>query len=144
MDHTLSLGWMQAEARSRRLSYQRVLRLTLFAEVAVGLAMLVAPAWFSTLLAMPPVEELPWTIGWARAWGGLLLLTAVLQVPALLDPIRHRWGNVFGIAGRFFLALLYLLTGSSFVWLALLEGGLGLALATLYFSLFRAELMSRP
>lgn len=145
MDLTLSLGWMQAEARSRQTSYRRILRLALVVEAAVGLAALVAPAWFSSLLGMPPVAEIPPTTGWARAWGGLLLLAAALQVPALLDPVRRRWGNAIGIVGRLLLALfLYLPLGGGFLWLALAEGGLGLALAVLYFGLFRAELMSRP
>lgn len=145
MDQTLSLGWMQAEARTRRSAYCRLLRIALVVEVLLGLAALLAPGWFSSLLGMPPVAQLAPATGWTRAWGGLLVMTAVFQIPGLLDPLRHRWGNLVGIATRLLLAvLLYLPLGHGFLWLALLEGGLGLALAVLGFALFRAELMSRP
>ena len=148
MNQTLSLGWTQAEARSRKLTYQRILRVTLAAEAVIGLAALVAPGWFSSLFAMPTVEEIPASTAWARSWGLLLVLFAVFQVPALREPIRHRFGNVVGIVGRILLGLFYLLMGASaatgLLWLALLEGGLGVALVILYFGLFRAELMSRP
>ena len=55
---------------------------------------------------------------------------------------------VDGIAGRLGFALRYValaLGGSpGFLWLAVFDLSFGLALATLYFALARAELMSRP
>jgi len=140
VDQTLSLGWSQGEANSRRTSYQRALRLALFLDAALALYALLAPTSFSALLRLPA----PQTSGWVSAWGGLLLITAALHIPGLLDPVRRRWANLVGIAGRFLLTLLYLLLGGGFLWLALLQAGLGLTLAILYFGLFRAELMSRP
>jgi hypothetical protein len=148
MDQTLSLGWMQGDARTRRAGYQRILCLTLIAEAVVGLAALVAPSCFSSLLGLPAMAEMPASTVWARAWGVTVLIVAMFQIPALREPVRHRWGNVIGILGRLLLGLLFLLIGicvsGGVLWLALLEGGLGLALAIRYFGLFRAELMSRP
>ena len=148
MNQTLSLGWMQAEARSRKSTYQTILRVTLAVEALLGLAALLAPGWFSSLLGMPTVAEVPASSVWARSWGALLLLLAAFHIPSLREPVRHRWGSVIGIAGRILLGLLYLLMGvfeaAGLLWLPLLEGGLGIALAVLYFGLFRAELMSRP
>lgn len=145
MDQTLSLGWMQAEARKRRSAFHRLLRITLVIEVLLGLAALLAPGWFTALLGMPPIAQIAAVTGWTRAWGALLVVMAAFQIPSLLDPVRHRWGNVVGIAARLLLAVVvYLPLGHGFLWLFLLEGGLGAVLAILYFNLFRAELMSRP
>jgi hypothetical protein len=117
-------------------------------EVILGVAALIAPAWISSVIGMPTAADLPASTVWARAWGALLLWQVAFQIPSLRDPVRHRWGAVVGILGRLFLGLVYLLigicVGAGVLWLALVELGLGLALALFYFRLLQAELMSRP
>lgn len=140
MDQTLSLGWTESEARSRRSSYRRILGLNLALQAVLALFALVAPGTLSHILDLPDPDP----SGWLRAWGGLLLLVTALYVPGLLEPVQWRWGNVVGIAGRLPMAFLYLLLGDGFLWLALFEAAFGLLLAILYFRLFTAELMSRP
>jgi hypothetical protein len=140
MDQTLSLGWMQAQARSRRVTYERVLALNLILYVILSLFAIISPATLSELIGLPdPVPS-----GWFRAWGGLLLLVSALYIPGLLDPVHWRWGNIVGIVGRFVMAILYLFLGGPFLLFALFEAAFALLLAVLYFRLFEAELMSRP
>jgi hypothetical protein len=140
IDQSLSLSWSRSEAAARRASYQRALWVALALDVAIAAYALLAPSSFSALLGLPP----PGPAGWVSAWGGLLLFVATLHIPGLLDPVRRRWSNVFGIIGRFFLALIYLIAGGGFLWLAILQAALATVLAIFYFRLFRAELMSRP
>jgi len=140
VDQTLTLGWTRQEAAARRRVYQRALWLALGLEILLGLYALLAPASLSALLGLPS----PRPEGWVRIWGALLLFAAALHVPGVLDPVRRRWASLVGISGRFALAVLYAILSGGFLWLALIEAGLGFLLAILYFSLFKAELMSRP
>lgn len=139
LEQIVSLGWAQSEADARRASYTRVLRIALLIDIVLGAYAIVAPTSFSGMLGIgvqPP--------GWVTAWGGLMLLAVIMHVPGLLDPMRRRWPNVAGAAGRFLLAALYLVIGGGFLWLALLQVVLSLSLASLYFAFLKAELMSRP
>lgn len=67
-----------------------------------------------------------------------------LQIPASKEPVRRRWSNLVGIAGRLVLGVVYLLLGGGYLWLALIEASSALLLVHLYYRLGRAELMSRP
>src|SRR5688572_20257176 len=127
MDQTLSLGWMQGEARSRRATYQRLLRVSLILEALIGHLALLWPSAIINLLGLPPGGA------WTRAWGGAILFAAALHIPALQEPVRWRWGNVAGIGGRLILAFVYLLLGGGFLWLALIEAVLGVLLARSYY-----------
>lgn len=145
MTQTLSLGWTQAEARSRRASYRRLLAVNLVLTALVALLAIVSPATLAHLLGLPAA----FPSAWPRAWGGMVLLAVLLYLPGWFEPVRARWANVVGIAGRGGMALLYLLVAlcgdvRGFLWLALYDGAFAAALAVSYFRLFRAELMSRP
>ncbi|WP_439576731.1 hypothetical protein [Elioraea sp.] len=145
MDQTLSLGWTQAEARSRRTAYQRVLASNLVLQAAIALFAILFPATLSHLVGLPAA----YPSSWMRAWGAMLLLATLLYLPGYFDPVRVRWPNVIGIVGRAGMALLFLLIAlcaglRGFLWLALLDGAFAAALVLTYFRLFRAELMSRP
>lgn len=145
MDQTLSLGWTQAEARSRKAAYKRVLAANLVLHVAIALFAILFPAALSHLVGLPA----SYPSGWMRAWGGMLLLTTALYLPGYVDPVRERWPNVIGIVGRAGMALLFLLIAlcaglRGFLWFAVFDGAFAAALVVTYFRLFRAELMSRP
>jgi len=139
LDQIISLGWAQSEADARRTSYARALRIALLIDIVLGAYAVIAPTSFSGVLGIAVQPS-----GWVAAWGGLTLLAAALHIPGLLDPMRRRWSNVVGAAGRFLLAILYLVIGGGFLWLALLQVVLSLILAWLYFTFLKAELMSRP
>lgn len=144
MDQTLSLGWTQSDSAARRAAFRRVLGINLILHVVIGVAAVLAPRWLSGLVGLSETLQ----PGWVSAWGGMVLLVTALYLPGYREPLRARWPNVVGIAGRLGFALLYVvlaLGGSpGFLWLAVFDLGFGLALATLYFALARAELMSRP
>ena len=140
MDQTLSLGWMQTQARSRRVTYKRALALNLILYVVLALFAIISPATLSELIGLP--DPLP--SGWLRAWAGMLLLVTALYIPGLIDPVRWRWGNIVGIAARFVMAVLYLFLGGPFLVFALFDAAFALLLGVLYFNLFEAELMSSP
>ncbi|GJE40871.1 hypothetical protein [Methylobacterium soli] len=140
MNKTLSLAWTRAQALSRRWDFQRLFLLVLTLDALCGAAALAEPASTASLLGL----EAGSATGWIQALGGLLLLAAGLQLPGLSDPVGRRWGNLAGLLGRLVLCVLCLFLGGGFALLALVQGGLSLALAVLYFQLFRAELMSCP
>jgi uncharacterized membrane protein len=145
MDQTLSLGWTQAEARSRKDTYRRVLAVSLMVQALIAVLAILFPATLSHLLGLPAA----YPSGWLRAWGGLLVLVTLLYLPGYIDPVRVRWPNVVGIIGRVGTALLFLILAlgaglRGFLWLALIDAGFTAALVVTYFRLFRAELMSRP
>src|SRR3954469_14087527 len=110
MDQTLSLGWMEAQAQKRRSVYRNALGLNLLLQVAIGLFALLAGGTLAQMMGLNPATDTQLL----RAWGALLILISVLQVPGYVDPVRFRWSNVIGIPGRFATAMLYLLLGKSF------------------------------
>jgi hypothetical protein len=133
------LDTTRTAAAHRRTTYRRLLGAHLIIQLALGIAMLAAPLWFSHVLAIPAPSA-----SFVRLWGLMLLLLTALYAPGWLDPIYTRWPNVVGIAGRCATALLYLILGSGFLWFALFDGGFAVALAWAYTQAIRAELMTRP
>jgi hypothetical protein len=140
MNDGLSIGATQAQAQDRLRSYRTVLAVVLGLYALLGLVALLAPVSLAYALNLPP----PFPAAWVRAWGALTLVVVLFTLPGWLDPLRSRWPNLLGIGTRLGLAILYLLLGGGFLWLALLEIVVALLLAWAYFGLFRAELMSRP
>jgi hypothetical protein len=140
MDQTLSLGWTQAQARSRSTTYRRVLGLNLLIYMALALVALAVPGALSRAMALPPGTP----SAWVAAWGGLLLVLSALYLPGLVKPVELRYANAVGIPARLVLAVVYLCLGRGFLWLAALEAVFAILLGMLYFKLAIAELMSRP
>jgi hypothetical protein len=140
MDNTLSLGWMEERANSRRSRYRMILILSLAVQVAIGLFAIIRPDALVHLFELPQPNDMDWP----RAWGALLVLMAAFYIPGLREPVRWRWSNIMGIVGRAGMAVVYLILGGGFVWLALIEAGLALLLVIFYFGLFRAVLMAHP
>jgi len=140
MDQTLMIGWTRAYAADRRATYRRMLGLVLALELLLGLIALLGPVSLSRLLGLPE----PFPPGWVRAWGGALLVLAMLWLPGWLDPLRARWPNLAGVPARLAMGVLYLALGGGFALLGVLELAFALLLAWGYLGFFRAEVMSRP
>jgi hypothetical protein len=140
MDNTLSLGWMDGEVNSRRSRYRGVMILSLAVQVTISLFALINPYALVQLFGLPHPNDMDWP----RAWGALLLIMAAFYIPGFREPVRWRWSNVVGIVGRAGMAIVYLILGSGFVWLALIEAVLALLLVIFYFGLFRAVVMAHP
>jgi hypothetical protein len=129
----------RTEAAHRLARYRGLLACNLVLQTALGLMMLVAPIWISTIVAAPPSAA-----ALVRVWGLMLLFLVVLYTAGWFDPIFTRWPNVVGIVARGASTLLYLFLGGGFLWFALYDVVFALALLWAYSQAIRAELMTRP
>lgn len=129
----------RTEASHRLATYRGLLASNLVLQTALGVVMLVAPIWISTIVAVPPSA-----IALVRVWGLMLLFLVVLYTAGWFDPIFTRWPNVVGILARGVSALLYLALGGGFLWFALFDALFAGALFWAYSQAIRAELMTRP
>ncbi|HLW91071.1 MAG TPA: hypothetical protein VKS78_07205 [Roseiarcus sp.] len=137
MSDALRIDFTRAEAARRRAVYRGILGANLAIIAALGVIALLAPAAFAGLAGA--------TAGpFIRLWGTFLIIVAALYFPGWLDPLTVRWPNVIGVGARVVLALVYLLLGGGFLWLALFELAFAVALGWAYSRFVRAELMSRP
>ena len=140
MSETLTIGWSQNRLAGSRRLYRTVLLVNIALYILIGLACLLAPFWISGALDLPgPIPS-----GWTRGFGALLLLLAGFYTVGWINPLTIRGPNLLGILGRFWMAIVWLLVGGGFAWLALFEFLFGLLVALLYFRLLRDELMGYP
>jgi len=137
MADTASISWNEAQVRARRVAYQRLLGADLLLHLGVGLTCLLAPRGVGALTG----ELAP---GWIRGWGAAIVLVCALQLPGLQDPLRSRYPNIAGVAGRFWLSAVWFVAGGGLIVFALADLGLGLALGWLYYRYCIVEIMSRP
>ena len=140
MSDALSIGATRARARTRRSLYQAVLGVNLLLQFVIGLACLTAPDFVSHALGAPPPEP----SDWMRGWGALLILVAALYLPGLQNPLRSRYANVVGVAGRIFTAVVWFCVGGGLIWLGVFDLVFAAVLAWLFYRYCVAELMSRP
>lgn len=140
MDDSLSIGWCQDRARSRRRVYQRLLGFNMFLHVVVGLLCMFAPYFVSETVGLPRPEP----TGWIRGWGATLILVTALYIPGLRSPDRARYPNVAGILGRIWMATTWFVIGGNFFWLGLFDAVFAALIAFFYYRLAIAELQSRP
>ncbi|WP_413988913.1 hypothetical protein ACMDCR_23310 [Labrys okinawensis] len=139
-DVTLTIGWNEAQtARALRI-YRLVLGFNMLGHLAIGLACIFCPLWVSQTLGLP--EPIP--TGWVRGWGAMLLLVTMLYIPGLLDPLITRAPNVIGVLGRYWMMLIWIFCGGSFLWFALIDGAFATLLGLLYRRLLMAKLMTHP
>ena len=141
MTDSLSLGWTQAQADKARSSYRRLLGINLAIQALAALAVLV---WASDLLALIHLPASGATADWARAWAVMLLLVSAFQVPGWQQPVFNRLPNIIGILGRAAMAVVFLLLGGGFLWLALFDAVFAVVLYLSYRGLIIAELQTRP
>lgn len=136
-----TLSGARAAAARAQVRFGRVLAAVLGLQALAGLVALVAPLGAASWIgSAPPVDA----AGWVRAWAGMMLVAALFQLPGLVDAIGARSAIVAAIVARFALALLYLLLGGGFVWLAVFEGMAAVATLLAFQALIRAEIMTRP
>jgi len=140
MTDTLSIGWSRAAADGRLKTYRRLLGLNLALLALIGLIALSCPGWLLRLVHL----DGPGATDWARAIGGLLLVIAGLQVPALISPLRYLPATLIAIVGRAGVAAILLFLGGGFLWFAAFDGIFAVILALSYHRLAIAELMTRP
>jgi hypothetical protein len=140
MSDALNLAWSNARVRSRKLTYQAALGVNIVLEFVIGFACLTAPDFVSHVLGASP----PSPSGWMRGWGALLILVAALYLPGLQNPLRSRYANVVGIAGRVWTAIVWFCVGGGLIWLGVFDLVFAVLLAWLFYRYCVGELMSRP
>lgn len=128
------IGWSRAEAARRLTGYRRLLGVSLVLQFAVGVALLVNPAWLSGAPAA----------SFVRILGLILVPLGGIYAVGWFDPIRTRWPNILSVVGRCATSALYLALGGKFLWLAAFDLAFAAALGWSYWQACRAELMTRP
>ena len=121
-------------------AYRRLLQVSIALNILIALFVLIWPGGFTSLLNLPDAYPAAWPRLWAALWIGVNLL----YIPGAISPLTTRYPNVLGIVIRLAVALLFLLQGGGFLWMALYEAVFGLALLVTYRSALRANLMSKP
>ena len=139
-DASLTLAGTRQVAEARRSAYVRFAGFAVALDVAGAAALIFAPSWAAAALGEPQA-----------AAGGFITIAGVLALAAALNgaqgaanPLYARWPNLAGIAVRLLLAVTLLLIGGNFIWLAVLQAVLAVALAWAYLRALLAELMTRP
>ena len=136
-DESLTRGYAAAMARAAAENYRTLLGVVLIVEAAAGVALLVAPAGVSRLLAVGGGI-------WPRVAGLLLLVIVALLFAGRIDPVRMKLTNAFGIVGRGVLAVLLIALWGRLAFAGAAEAVAAIALGLSYFGYFKAEVMSRP
>jgi hypothetical protein len=121
-------------------TYRRVLQVSIALNILIALFVLIWPGGFTALLNLPDAYPLAWPRLWAALWIGVNLL----YIPGAIAPLTNRYPNIMGIAIRLGVALLFLIQGGGFIWMALYEAAFGVALLVTYRGALRANLMSKP
>jgi len=138
MSYSLQLGSAKRLAQNAAAQYRTALTVYLAVYALAGLLAVIVPSVVGHALALPP------PYGGIRPVGGLILLVAAFQLPVWQDAVRSRVAALIATAGRFLLALLWLVAGRYFLWIALFEMVFAILLAWLLYKYMTAELMSRP
>ena len=63
-DDTLTIGWTQAQAATRRSAYRRLLGFALILQTVLGLIALIGPVWLARSADLPG----PAPAGWVQLW----------------------------------------------------------------------------
>jgi len=98
---------------------------------------LIKPAGFAQFLQLPEGAWLPF-------WGAALLALQAAYVPGLINPLFYRWPNLASIATCFFMTFVFLISGVSFIIIAIWNLLCGAILLIAYYDLLIADLRRRP
>ena len=138
MTYFYELGRSRRLAQNAAAQFRTALAVYLVIYAIGGLLAVILPSLVGEALAFPP------PYGGIRPVGGLILLIVAFQLSVWQDAVRSRVPALIGTAGRFLLAILWLLAGRYFLWIAFFEIVFAILLAWLLYKYMAAELMSRP
>ncbi|WP_299441385.1 hypothetical protein [uncultured Rhodospira sp.] len=141
MTDSLSIGWTRAQADNAYKTHRRLLAVNLVLQSVAAVSVLITPAWLLGILGLTVTAEVE---AWARVWAMMVLIVSAFQIPGWLNPVYNRLPHVIGVLARAALAILFLILGGGFVWMALFDGGFAVALYVTYRRLVIAELQTRP
>lgn len=137
-DNGLSLNRSRARAKQRRQIYRSAMTAYVLLQAAAGI--------FAILFGKTTVQALDITAapGIVRVMGGLLLLAAILSIPACYDPVRSRPTAIVVLLGGFVFGILCLVAGAGLFWIGVIQLILVAVLVILYSRFFASEIQSRP
>ena len=141
MSEMLTIAGSRVEADARSASYRRLYATILVIQAIIAAVAFVYPEWACRLLGIPLAAS---AVPWPRLAATFLLALVAFQVPGYLDPIYNRSLNVLGILSRCSTALVLVLLGGGFYWLAAFDLVCAILLFLSYQSLIKAEVMTRP
>ncbi|MBV8850698.1 MAG: hypothetical protein JOZ16_14070 [Methylobacteriaceae bacterium] len=138
MTYFYELGRSRTLAQNAAAQLRTAMAVYLVIYAIGGLLAIILPSLVGEALALPP------PYGGIRPVGGLILLVAAFQIPVLQNAVRSRVPALIATCGRVLMALLWLIAGRHFLWIALFEIVFAILLAWLLYKCMGAELMSRP
>jgi hypothetical protein len=135
MSEAQSLSYAKAQMANRLRIYQVLFRISIIANLLVGLWCIFDPVGF----AQRVFQIDPYPQAWPRIWGATLLGLQLVYIPGALNPLFYRWPNWFSIAIKILMTIIFLTAGSSFYLLAAWEFIWFLILLTTYYHLLVAD-----
>jgi hypothetical protein len=140
MSEAQSLSYAKAQMANRLRIYQVLFRISIIANLLVGLWCIFDPVGF----AQRVFQIDPYPQAWPRIWGATLLGLQFVYIPGALNPLFYRWPNWFSIAIKILMTIISLTAGSSFYLLAAWEFIWFLILLTTYYHLLVADIRANP
>jgi len=130
----------EAEAAGRLRTYRVLFLISILGNLVVCLWCIFAPVSFARALHQPD----PFPEAWPRVWGATLLGLHLVYVPGLLNPLFYRWPNWSSIAIKFFMTIIFLVSGRFFYPFALWDFSFGVILLVAYYRLMLADVARKP
>ena len=130
----------EAEAAGRLRTYRVLFLISILGNLVVCLWCIFAPVSFARALHQPD----PFPEAWPRVWGATLLGLHLVYVPGLLNPLFYRWPNWSSIAIKFFMTIIFLVSGRFFYPFALWDFSFGVILLIAYYRLMLADVARKP
>ena len=93
MSEAQSLSYAKAQMANRLRIYQVLFRISIIANLLVGLWCIFDPVGF----AQRVLQIDPYPQAWPRIWGATLLGLQFVYIPGALNPLFYRWPNWFSI-----------------------------------------------
>lgn len=120
--------------------FRRAVRVSIIANVAVGLALVFAPYYVVAWLGFGFVHPLEWV----RYAGFFILVITGCYVPLLINPLASRYLAVYAIVLRGLFVVFFALLGGAFWWFAVYDAAFGLWLGRAFWTGYRREIMAKP
>ena len=129
----LTIGWIKAQARARKSTYQRVLGFNMALHVGIGLVCMFIPYFVSETCwsSAARTVRLDSRLGRDADSGD----GALCSRPP--DPLRSRFPNIVGLIGRVWMATVWFVVGGGLVWFGVFDFSFAIILAWLFASLLR-------
>jgi hypothetical protein len=135
-----TLAYTEAQTASRLRAYRVLFLISILGNVVIGCWCIFDPVEFAHHLGQPD----PYPVGWPRVWGATLLGLQFVYLPGLLNPLFYRWPNWSSIAIKFFMTIIFLVSGPWFYPFAVWDFVFGVILVITYYRLAVAEVLGKP